>query len=80
MNVHRARFFKTNTLEIFQRMQLRAKPTMYTQELFVHDCCKGKRTKRVHASFVDRFGIFMLAFELEREIIRQMSAFMVSSE
>ena len=53
---------------------------MYAQELLVHDCCKGKRTKRVHASFIDRFGILVLAFKLERKVIRQVSTFMVPSE
>ena len=53
---------------------------MYTEELLVHHGCEGKCTERIHTSLVDLFGVFMLTFELEREIIRQMSAFMIPSQ
>jgi len=61
-------------------MQLWTKPTMDAQELLVHDGSKGERAERVHASFVDCLGILVLAFELERKVIRQMSTFVVPSE
>ncbi len=61
-------------------MQLWTKSTVDAQKLLVHDGCKGKRTERVHARFVDRLGILVLAFELEREIVRQVSTLMVSPE
>jgi len=61
-------------------MQLWTKSTMDAQKLLVHNGCKGKSAERVHAGFVDRLGILVLAFELEREIIRQVSTFMVSPE
>jgi len=53
---------------------------MDAQELLVHDGSKGERAERVHASFVDCLGILVLAFELERKVIRQMSTFVVPSE
>ena len=51
---------------------------MYTQKLLVHDSSKWQGAERFHTCFVDLFRIFMLAFQFEREVVCEMSAFMVS--
>lgn len=53
---------------------------MYTQELLVHHCRQRQCTKRIHASIINLLGVFVFAFQLEGEVIREMSAFVVSSE
>lgn len=53
---------------------------MYTQELFVHDRRQRQRAERLNAGLVDTLAVFMLAFQLEGKVVREMSAFMVASE
>ena len=53
---------------------------MYAQELLVHDSGEGKGAERLHTSFIDIFRVFMLALQLEGEVIRQMPAFVVAPE
>lgn len=53
---------------------------MNAQELLVHYSGQRQGTERLHASLVDSLGVFVLAFELEGEVISQMPAFMVSAE
>ena len=69
----------TYCLKIIQGMQFGTQSSVNAQKLFVHDSCEGESTERLHASFVNLLGIFVLAFELEGEIIGQMSALVVSS-
>lgn len=71
---------KTYALEIFQSMQFWAQTSMNAQELFVHYCSKRERTKRLHASFINVLRVFVLALELECEVVGQMSAFVVSAK
>lgn len=66
--------------DVIQGVQLRRQPTVYAQELFVHDSGERERAERVHACFVDPVGVLVLAFQLEREVVRKMPAFVVSSE
>jgi len=61
-------------------MQLWTESTVNAQELLVHDRGQRQRTEGFHASVVDPLGVLVLALELEREVVRQMSTFMVSSE
>ena len=60
-------------------MQLGAEATMDTEELFVHDCSQRQGAKRFHTRIIYLFGIFVLAFNLEREIVCQMTTFVVTS-
>ncbi len=53
---------------------------MDAEELLVHDCSKREGAERFHASIVDGFGVLVLAFELEGEVVGQVAAFMVASE
>lgn len=53
---------------------------MYAQELFVHNGGKWQGAERVHARFVNLLRVFVLALQLEGEIVCEMPAFMVSSQ
>jgi hypothetical protein len=53
---------------------------MDAEKLLVHDGSKRQSTKRLHAGFVHLFGVLVLAFELESEVICQMTAFVVTTE
>jgi hypothetical protein len=70
----------TYALDIVQCMQLWAETTMYAKELLVHDGSKGQCAERVHTSIIYSLRIFVLAFELECEIVGQMATFVVASE
>lgn len=60
-------------------MQLRTETSVYAQELFVHDRCQGQGAERIHTCFVDSLRVLVLAFQLEREVVCQMSALMIAS-
>lgn len=53
---------------------------MNAKELLVHDRSQRQRAERFHASVVDPFGVFVLALELECEVVRQVSTFVVPPE
>lgn len=53
---------------------------MYAQELLVHDSSEREGAERVHARFIDPVGVLVLALQLECEVIREMSALVISSE
>lgn len=61
-------------------MQLGAQSSMYTQELFVHDRSQRKRAEGVHAGFINSLRVLVLAFELECEVIGQMTALVVTTK
>ena len=61
-------------------MQLRTQPAMYAQELLVHDRGQGESAEGVHTSFVDLFGVLVLALELKGEVICQVAALVVTAE
>ena len=65
------------TLQVLQRMEFWTKPSVYTQELLIHDGGKRERTERIHASFVNLLRVLVLAFQLEGEIVCKMTALMV---
>jgi hypothetical protein len=69
-----------DTLDIFQGVKLRAESTVYAKELLVHHCCEREAAECLHTSIVDLLGVFVFAFELECEIVCQMSALVVASE
>lgn len=70
----------TNALQVLECVELGAQSSVYTQELLVHDGSERKRAEGVHAGFVDSLGVLVLAFELECEVIGQMTAFVVAAE
>jgi len=79
-NAHNRARLVTYALQILQSVELRAQPSVYTQELLVHDSSERERTKGVHAGFVDSLGVLVLAFELEREVVGQMATFVVTAQ
>ena len=70
----------TYALQIIECVKLGAKPSVYAQELLVHDGSEGQRTEGVHAGFIDGLGVLVLTLQLEGEVISQMTTFVVSSE
>ena len=75
-----AAIFQTYTLEVFEGVELWAKATMYAEKLLVHDRGQWQRTECFHTCVVDLLRVFVLAFELEGEVIGQMATFMVPSQ
>ena len=61
-------------------MQLRAQSSVDAQELLVHDSSQWQRAERFHARIVDLLRVFVLAFELESEVVGKVAAFVVASE
>ncbi len=76
---HLQQHLATYAFQIFQSVELRAQPAVYAQELLVHDSGKRKRAERIHAGFINSLGVFVFAFELEREIIGQMATLVVAA-
>src|SRR5262245_1952497 len=74
--VHRCAY----TLDIVERVQLRAQAAVYAQELLVHDSGQRQRTEGIHAGIIDSLGVLVLAFQLESEVVGQMPALVVSAE
>jgi hypothetical protein len=70
----------TYAFQVIQGVELGAQTAVYAQELLVHDRSQRQCAERVHAGLVDGLGVLVLAFELECEVISQMSAFVVSAE
>lgn len=53
---------------------------MNAEELLVHHCRQRQTAERLHASFVNGLRILVLAFQLEGEVIGQMTALVVSTK
>jgi hypothetical protein len=53
---------------------------MNAQKLFVHDRGERQRAERLEARFVYAFRVLVLALDLEREVIGQVPALVVSTE
>jgi hypothetical protein len=53
---------------------------VYAQELLVQDRRKGQGTERLEACLVHALGVLVLAFGLEREVVGQVPALVVSAE
>ena len=53
---------------------------MYAQELLVHDGSQWQGTEGFHASIIHFLRVFVLAFQLEGEIIGQVTAFVIASQ
>lgn len=70
----------THSLDIFQSMQFRAETTVNAEELLVHDCRQRQRTERFQARLIDSLTIFVLAFQLESEVVCQVTAFVVTPQ
>jgi hypothetical protein len=50
-------------------MQLRTQATVDAEKLLVHDRCQRKRAERFHAGLVDIVTVFVLALQLESEVV-----------
>jgi hypothetical protein len=72
--------FHAYTLEVFESVELRAKSTVYAEELLVHDRRQRQRTERLHTSVVDFLRVFVLALELKGKVVCQMATLMVPSQ
>jgi hypothetical protein len=55
--------------QVFQRMQFWTQPAVNAKELLVHNCGERKAAERLHAGLVNLFGILVLAFQLEGEVV-----------
>jgi hypothetical protein len=53
---------------------------MYAQELLVQDRREGQGTERLDARLIHALGVLVLTFRLEREVVSQMPALVVSAE
>jgi hypothetical protein len=53
---------------------------MDAKKLFVHDRSQRQSTERIHTSFVNLLRVFVLALQLEREVVCQMSTLMVTAQ
>ena len=53
---------------------------MNTEELLVHHSGERKTAEGFHAGFVDGLAVLVFAFELEREVVGEMTALVVSSK
>jgi hypothetical protein len=73
-------FVPTYALQVVQSVELGAQPTVYAQELLVHDGRQRQCAERVHACLVNGFRVFVLALELECEVVGQMPALVVAAE
>jgi hypothetical protein len=60
-------------------VQLGTETTVNTQELLVHNSSEGKGAERLHASLVHGLGVFVLALQLEGEVIGQMATLVVTT-
>ena len=70
---------KTYALKILKCVQLGTETTVDTQELLVHNSSEGKSAERLHARLVHSLRIFVLALELEGEVIGQMATLVVTT-
>lgn len=61
-------------------MQLGAEATMDAEELFVHNCRQRQRTEGFQTCLIEPFTIFVLAFQLEGEVVRQVATFVITPQ
>lgn len=67
-------------LDILEGVQFWTQAPVDTEELLVHDRRQRQRTEGFYTSLVDLLAVFVLAFELEGEIICEMPALVVPSQ
>jgi hypothetical protein len=70
----------TYSLDIFKGMEFRAQATVNAEELLVHYGRQRQRTERLEACLINPLTIFVLALQLEGEVVRQMTAFVVTPQ
>jgi len=70
---------RTYALEILKCVQFGTETTVDTQKLLVHNSSKGKSAERLHAGLVHSFRVFVLALELEGEVVGQMATLVVTT-
>jgi hypothetical protein len=70
----------TYGLDVFEGMQLGTETTVDAEELFVHNCRQRQRTEGFQACFVEPFTIFVLALQLEGEVVGQMATFVITPQ
>lgn len=61
-------------------MEFRAETTVNAEELLVHHSRQRQRAEGLQTGLVDTFTILVLAFQLEGEIVCQMTAFVVTPQ
>jgi hypothetical protein len=67
-------------VNVIDRVQFGRYSTMYAQELLVQDRREGQGTERLDARLIHALGVLVLTFRLEREVVSQMPALVVSAE
>ena len=70
----------TYSLDIFEGMQFGAEAAVDAEELFVHNRRQRQRTEGFQTCLVDPFTIFVLALQLEGEVVRQVATFMITPQ
>ena len=70
----------TYGLDIFKSMELWAQTTVDAKELLVHNSRQRQRAEGLQACLVDFLAVLVLALQLEGEVIRQMTAFVVTPQ
>ena len=71
---------QTHVSEIIKGMQLRAQTAVDAEELLVHNSRQREAAERLNTGVIYGLRVLVLAFKLEREVVRQVATFMVSSE
>lgn len=67
-------------LEVFESVQFGAQTTVDAEELLVHDRRQRQTAERLKTSLVHSLAVFVLALQLECEVIRQVSALVVAAQ
>ena len=60
---------RAHITDVVDGVQLGRQPTVYAEELFVHDCGKRQGAEGLDARLVDVLRVLVLAFELEHELV-----------
>ncbi len=79
-NVGKNKEGRADFTNVVDGVQLGRQPTVYAEELFVHDCGKRQGAEGLDARLVDALGVLVLAFELECEVVGQMPALVIPTE
>jgi hypothetical protein len=57
--------------DIIKGIQFWRKAAMYAEKLLVHNCRQRKGTERLHACFINTFGILVLAYDMIKIFIHK---------
>ena len=67
-------------LDVVERVHFGRQTAVNAQELLVHERRQGEAVERVHAGVVNAFGVLDATLLLEREIVGEMAALVVTPE